>query len=171
VSTMEKFYLIGSRLAEMHLDESVLLGQFDASPGDESVEAVVKVDAVPPEISEQKAENRSVIEIGIVVRMTFSEPSSAARKKTSLTREGFRLKFFAGFLAHDKKNDGNVEMFQADVPQYQRMLYWMKRDYILQVLSQSLYRSAAFPHDLEDDSAVEESKPPKRHRKTPAARG
>lgn len=154
-----------------HLDESVLLGQFDASPGDEAVEAVVKVDAVPPEISEQKSENRSVIEIGIVIRMTFSAPRSSVKKKTSLTREGFRLKFFAGFLAHDKKNDGNIEMLQSDVPQYQRMLYWMKRDYILQVLSQSLYRTAAFPHDLEDDSAVEDSKPPKRRRKTSHARG
>lgn len=170
MSTMEKYYLIGSRLADMHLDESVLLAEFDTSPDVGAVEAVVKVEAVPPELSGQKFDDRDVIEIGIVVRMTFSERKSSPKKKTSATREGFRMTFFAGFLAHDEKNDGNIEVFQVDVPQYQRMLYWMKRDYILQVLSQSLYRSAVFPHDIEDDSTLDNATPVTKRRKTPGGK-
>lgn len=128
---LSKFVLVGARFNRIVINEEKI--------GPLATELKVSVERKGPFLSPHKSGDREVIEVAVRVLISASEG----------TENIVDIECTAGFLGVEPSNDGDIELFQLEIAEVGRGVYWVLRSRLQTLFATTRLHGAALPWDMD----------------------
>lgn len=133
----QKFRTVGYRFARLLVDESPV-----AAATENEVRLEISVTAETPRVAERDYKSRKVIEVAVKVIVDVTDQHTIPETQS---REVVHALCLAGFVGLEEKNDGVLEVFEAETDAVIRSLYWLTRQRIQSLLTATSLRHLTLP--------------------------
>ncbi|MEV8518545.1 hypothetical protein ABZR86_01970 [Dyella marensis] len=155
MSGSNRFRLVGHRFQSISLDESIIRAALKKAGGE--IDLTVSIGYSNAGLSDDTFNERPVVELAQRVRVQLPRPTSDEGEHSEVAV----ISYVAGFVGREKDDDGNLDIFNEDIYDYRRLLFWATRPSAQLILSLSMLRDVVLPWDPAQEKRKSATKPGK----------